>query len=130
MAGERILIVEDNEKNIKLLRDVLAAHGYRTIEARSGEEAITIARAERPQLVLMDIQLPKMDGVTALRALRELPETAAVPVLAVTAFAMKHDRERLLAAGFDDYVEKPIDIRGLPARVGSYLGSPPSETEA
>lgn len=130
MAGERILIVEDNEKNIKLLRDVLAVHGYRTIEARSGEEAIAIARAERPQLVLMDIQLPRMDGVTALRALRELPETAAVPVLAVTAFAMKHDRERLLAAGFDDYVEKPVDIRELPALVGSYLVSTPSETEA
>jgi two-component system, cell cycle response regulator DivK len=123
MAGERILIVEDNERNIKLLRDVLAAHGYRTIEARSGEDAVALGRTERPQLVLMDIQLPGMDGVAALRELRKLAETAATPVIAVTAFAMKDDRERLLAAGFDGYVEKPIDIRELPARVSSYLVS-------
>jgi two-component system cell cycle response regulator DivK len=121
MAGERILIVEDNERNIKLLRDVLGAHGYRTIEARSGEDAVALGRAERPELVLMDIQLPGMDGVAALRELRKMAETAATPVIAITAFAMKDDRERLLAAGFDGYVEKPIDIRELPARVSSYL---------
>jgi two-component system, cell cycle response regulator DivK len=130
MAGERILIVEDNERNIKLLRDVLAAHGYRTIEARSGEDAVALGRAERPQLVLMDIQLPGMDGVAALRELRKMAETAATPVIAVTAFAMKDDRERLLAAGFDGYVEKPIDIRELPARVSSYLVSTTVRKEA
>jgi two-component system cell cycle response regulator DivK len=121
LASELIMIVEDNERNIKLLRDVLGAHGFRTVEARTGEDAVELGRAERPELVLMDIQLPGMDGVAALRALREIPETATTPVIAVTAFAMKDDRERLLAAGFDGYVEKPIDIRELPARVRSYL---------
>jgi CheY-like chemotaxis protein len=129
MAGERILIVEDNERNIKLLRDVLGAHGYRTIEARSGEDAVALGRKERPELVLMDIQLPGMDGLAALRELRKLAETAATPVVAVTAFAMKDDRERLLAAGFDGYMEKPIDIRELPARVSSYLASTPGVQE-
>ena len=121
MAGERIMIVEDNERNIKLLRDVLGAHGYRTIEARSGEDAIALVPVERPELVLMDIQLPGMDGVAALRELRGMAATAGTPVIAVTAFAMKDDRERLLAAGFDGYVEKPIDVRALPALLRSYL---------
>jgi two-component system, cell cycle response regulator DivK len=121
MAGERIMIVEDNELNIKLLRNLLAARGYGTIEARSGEEAIALGRSERPDLVLMDIQLPGMDGVAALRELRTFRETAATPVIAVTAFAMKDDRERLLAAGFDGYVEKPINIRELPAQLSAFL---------
>jgi two-component system cell cycle response regulator DivK len=123
MAGAMILIVEDNERNLKLLRDVLGVRGYSTAEARSGEEALERVRAEPPQLVLMDIQLPGMDGVAALRALRALPETAAVPIVAVTAFAMKDDRDRLLAAGFDGYIEKPIDIRALPSTVDSFLGA-------
>jgi CheY-like chemotaxis protein len=123
MAGAMILIVEDNERNLKLLRDVLGVRGYSTVEARSAEEALERVRAEPPQLVLMDIQLPGMDGVAALRALRALPETAAVPIVAVTAFAMKDDRDRLLAAGFDGYIEKPIDIRALPSTVDAYLGA-------
>jgi len=122
MTGALILIVEDNERNLKLLRHVLGVHGYTTIEARSAEEALERVRDEPPQLVLMDIQLPGMDGVTALRELRTLPETAEVPVVAVTAFAMKGDRDRLLSAGFDGYVEKPIDTRELPSMVASYLG--------
>jgi two-component system cell cycle response regulator DivK len=121
VTGERIMIVEDNERNIKLLRDVLGAHGYHTIEAHSGEDAVALGRSERPELVLMDIGLPGIDGVAALAELRKLPETASVPVIAVTAFAMKDDRERLLAAGFDAYVEKPIDIRELPRLLRSYL---------
>jgi two-component system cell cycle response regulator DivK len=129
VAGELIMIVEDNERNVKLLRDLLGAYGYRTIEARSGEDAIALARAERPRLVLMDIQLPGMDGVTALRELRGMPETAATPVVAVTAFAMKDDRERLLAAGFDGYLEKPIDVRELPSRLASYLVTTSAGTE-
>ena len=123
MAGERILIVEDNERNIILLRDLLGAHGYGTIEARSGEEAILLGRSEHPDLVLMDIQLPGMDGVAALRELRRHRETAATPVIAVTAFAMKDDRERLLAAGFDGYVEKPIDISGISAQLREFLAA-------
>lgn len=121
MAGELILIVEDNERNLKLLRDVLGAFGYRILEARSAEDALLLAREERPQLVLMDIQLPGMDGLAALRKLRAAPETTATPVIAVTAFAMKHDRERLLSAGFDGYLEKPVDVRELPSYLRSYI---------
>lgn len=117
------MIVEDNERNLKLLRDLLAAYGYLTVEARSGEEAVTLARAERPQLVLMDIQLPGMDGVAALRELRGFPESAATPIVAVTAFAMKEDRERFLAAGFDGHLEKPVDVHRLRSCVESYLGT-------
>jgi two-component system, cell cycle response regulator DivK len=122
MADGPILIVEDNERNLKLLRDVLGASGYRTVEARSGEEALALARSERPALVLMDIQLPGMDGVEALHELRRAGELAAAPVVAVTAFVMNADRERFLAAGFDGYLEKPVDIRALRSLVGSYLG--------
>lgn len=117
------MIVEDNERNLKLLRDVLGAYGYRTIEARSGEEAMALVRSERPELVLMDIQLPGMDGVEALRELRRSGELAATPVVAVTAFVMNEDRERFLAAGFDAYLEKPVDIRALRSCVDSYLGT-------
>jgi CheY-like chemotaxis protein len=121
MAGELILIVEDNERNLKLLRDLLGVHGYRVLEARSAEEALVLARRERPQLVLMDIQLPGMDGLAALRELRATPETRATPVVAVTAFAMNDDRERLLAAGFDGYLEKPVNVRELPSHIRSYI---------
>ena len=121
MAGELILIVEDNERNLKLLRDVLRAHGYRILEACSAEDALVLARAERPQLVLMDIQLPGMDGLAALRELRATPETTGTPVIAVTAFAMKDDRERLLSAGFDGYLEKPVNVRQLPSYLRSYF---------
>ena len=121
MADPVILIVEDNELNLKLLRHVLGVRGYRTVEARSAEEALELARAEPPQLVLMDIQLPGMDGIAALQALRALPQTATVPVVAVTAFAMMDDRDRLLAAGFDGYVQKPIAVRELPSIVDSHL---------
>ena len=121
MAGELILIVEDNERNLKLLRDLLGAHGYRILEARSAEDALVLARAECPQLVLMDVQLPGMDGLAALRELRARPETTETPVIAVTAFAMKDDRERLLSAGFDGYLEKPINVRELPSFLSSYF---------
>jgi two-component system cell cycle response regulator DivK len=117
------MIVEDNERNLRLLRDVLGAYGYRTIEARSGEEAIALVRSERPELVLMDIQLPGMDGVEALRELRRSGELAATPIVAVTAFVMKEDRERFLGAGFDGYLEKPVDIQALRSLVDSYLGT-------
>jgi len=128
MSSAVILIVEDNERNLKLLRDVLGVRGYSTVEARSAEEALDRVRADRPHLVLMDIQLPGMDGVAALRELRALPDGAALPVVAVTAFAMKDDRDRLLAAGFDGYLEKPIDIRTLPSTVESFLAPRELET--
>ena len=119
--GELILIVEDNEMTRMLLRDVLSAHGYRILEASSAEDGLVLARAERPQLILMDVQLPGMDGLAALRALRTMPETTGTPVIAVTAFAMKDDRERLLSAGFDGYLEKPVNVRDLPSYVRTYL---------
>src|SRR4029079_8007781 len=104
MAGELILIVEDNEKNLKLARDVLQFKGYRTLEAGTAAEAIELAIAQVPQLILMDIELPDMDGITALQRLRAEPRTAALLVVALTAFAMKGDRERFLSAGFDGYL--------------------------
>ena len=113
MPGERILIVEDNEKNMKLLRDVLQATGYRTIEASTGAQAVMLAAEHGPTLVLMDIRLPDMDGTEALRRLRLDPRTAAIPVLAVTAQAMKGDRERFMQAGFDGYLSKPVDVDEL-----------------
>ena len=113
MAGEQVLIVEDNEKSMKLFRDVLAAMGYRTLEATTGRQAFELAVEHGPGLVLMDIQLPDLDGVQALQRLREDHRTAAIPVLALTAQAMHGDRERFLAAGFDGYLSKPVDIREL-----------------
>ena len=123
MAGELILIVEDNEKNLKLARDILQFRGYRTIEAGTAEEGIELARAQQPDLVLMDVQLPGMDGVTALGHLRAEPATAPIPVVALTAFAMKDDQERFLAAGFDGYLVKPINIREFPEQVQGFLGA-------
>ena len=111
VAGELVLLVEDNEKNMKLLRDVLQATGCRTIEARTGEEAVRLAGEELPALVLMDIQLPGIDGTTALQRLRDDGRTVGIPVVALTAQAMRGDRERFLAAGFDDYMSKPVDVR-------------------
>ena len=122
MAGEEILVVEDNEKNMKLFRDVLQATGYRTLEATSGEEAIEIVRLHEPALVLMDVQLPGADGVETLARLREDERTAATPVLAVTAQAMRGDRERFLEAGFDGYLSKPVDVLELIAAVKELCG--------
>ena len=113
MTGERILVVEDNEKNMKLFRDVLGATGYRTLEATTGGEAVDLATEQAPDLVLMDIQMPGVDGVEALRRLRADERTAAIPVLAVTAQAMQGDRERFLAEGFDGYLSKPVNVREL-----------------
>ena len=113
MTGQRILVVEDNEKNMKLFRDVLIATGYRTLEATTGGEAIELAVEHTPDLVLIDIQLPDLDGVQALHRLRANARTATIPVLALTAQAMQGDRERFLAEGFDGYVSKPVNVREL-----------------
>ena len=111
MAGELILIVEDNEKNRKLVRDVLQFNGYKTVEAVTAEAGIQLARAEKPDLILMDIQLPGMDGITALGHLRADPTTKGIAVIAVTASAMTQDRQKILAAGFDGYQTKPINVK-------------------
>ncbi len=125
MAGEQILVVEDNELNMKLLRDVLFATGYRTLEATTGAEAVELASAQVPDLVLMDIQLPDFDGVQALHRLRANERTATIPVLAVTAQAMQGDRQEFLAAGFDGYVSKPLNVRELISTVRQYVRTPP-----
>ncbi len=110
MAGERVLVVEDNEKNMRLVRDVLQASGYTTLEATTGEEAVELALSQAPALVLMDVQLPGIDGVEALDRLRDDERTASIPVLALTAQAMRGDREQFLEAGFDGYLSKPMDV--------------------
>ena len=119
-AGAQILVVEDNGKNMKLFRDVLLAKGYRTLEATTGEEAVALAVEHSPDLVLMDIQLPDIDGVAALGRLRADGRTASLPVLALTAQAMEGDRERFLAAGFDGYISKPVNLAEFVATVESY----------
>jgi two-component system cell cycle response regulator DivK len=113
VTGEQILIVEDNEKNMKLFRDVLNARGFRTLEATSGEDAIERALSARPALLLMDVQLPGISGIEALARLRSDERSASIPVLALTAQAMHGDRERFLNAGFDGYISKPVDILEL-----------------
>src|SRR3982074_1652139 len=113
MAGELILIVEDNEKNGGLVRDVLQFKGYQTIESETGEEGVELARSRQPALVLMDIQLPGIDGITALKQLRGAPTTRAIRVMAVTASAMTQDRQTILAAGFDAHPSQPINVKGF-----------------
>jgi CheY-like chemotaxis protein len=122
MAGEQILLVEDNLNNMKLLRDVLRATGYHTLEASTGGQALILAAKHGPALVLMDIRLPDMSGVEALRGLRMDERTAHIPVLAVTAQAMKGDRARFMQAGFDGYLSKPVDIDGLLTTVVQHCG--------
>jgi len=124
-----LLIVEDNARNLKLARDVLAHAGYGTLEAQTAEDAIALARSREPDMILMDIQLPGMDGLDALATLRADVVTAAIPVVAFTAFAMKNDRERFLDAGFHGYLEKPISVRDFPGQVADLLVSAKAGTE-
>jgi two-component system, cell cycle response regulator DivK len=121
MADELILIIEDNEKNRKLCRDVLQVKGYQTIESETAEEGLKLAREKSPSLILMDIQLPGMDGITALKQLRADPQTAHIPVIAITASAMTHNRTTMLAEGFDGYQTKPISLREFLAEVQRVL---------
>lgn len=130
MAGELILIVEDNEKNRKLVRDVLQFKGYQTVEATSAEEGLDIARAQQPALILMDIHLPGMDGITAFRHLKADPLTQRIPVIAVTATAMIHDRQKIVAAGFDAYQTKPISVKELTEVVEKVLTTRPGASGA
>jgi two-component system cell cycle response regulator DivK len=121
MPGEQILIIEDNMKNLKLVRDVLQFHGYSILEAETGETGIALARERLPALILMDVQLPGMDGRAALKILKADGNTRHIPIIALTAFAMKGDRESLQTEGFDDYMAKPLDIKELPKVVERHL---------
>ncbi|HBA72908.1 MAG TPA: response regulator [Geobacter sp.] len=116
-----ILIVEDNDNNRILMNDLLSYHGYTVLEANNGEEGIVMARNNMPDLILMDIQMPVMDGFAAAKILKDDPVTRQLRLIALTSFAMHGDRERILSAGFDDYIAKPIHTRGFLMIIKSYL---------
>lgn len=119
---KRILIVEDNDLNLKLFRDLLTAHGYETIETREGMEAIVLTRSEQPDLILMDIQLPEISGLDVTRRLKAEDALRHIPIIAVTAFAMKDDEEKILSAGCQAYISKPISIVPFLNTVRRFLG--------
>jgi two-component system, cell cycle response regulator DivK len=123
VAGELILIIEDNEKNRKLVRDVLQVKGHQTIESETAEEGIKLALEKCPALILMDIQLPGMDGITALKQLRANPQTKSIPVIAITASAMTYNRQKMLAEGFDGYQSKPISVKDVLGELERVLAS-------
>jgi two-component system, cell cycle response regulator DivK len=127
-AGRLILIVEDNEKNLKLARDILQFHGFRTVEAISGEAGVVMAREHLPDLVLMDIALPGIDGVEATRQLKAEPSMATIPIVALTASVMEADRARFDEAGFAGFIAKPIDVLKFPEQVLAYCVHPPEES--
>jgi two-component system, cell cycle response regulator DivK len=121
MANELLLIVEDNEKNLKLARDVLRFHGFRTVEATDGETAVAMAVEHQPSLILMDIQLPGIDGIVAMKRIRADERTKHIPTIALTASVMTGDRERFDDAGFDGFIAKPIEVKNFPGQVRAYL---------
>jgi two-component system cell cycle response regulator DivK len=121
VANELILIIEDNEKNRKLCRDVLQVKGYKTIESETAEEGLKLALERSPDLILMDIQLPGMDGITAMKQLKADPNTQNIPIIAITASAMTNNRTTMLAEGFDGYQTKPISLKDFLAEVQRVL---------
>ena len=121
MANELILIIEDNEKNRRLARDVLQVKGYKTIESETAEEGLKLALEKSPALILMDIQLPGMDGITAMKRLKADPKTKSIPIIAITASAMTHNRTTMLAEGFDGYQTKPISLKDFLGEVQRVL---------
>jgi len=121
--AKKILIVEDISMNRRLIRDILTYYGYEVIEAENGEEAVRIAREQNPDLIIMDLQMPVMNGYDAIKILKSDPVTKDIKVIAVTSFAMAGDREKVLAAGFDDYISKPLNTRELPELVKRLLSS-------
>lgn len=119
-----VLIVEDNELNMKLFHDLLAAHGYATIQTRNGLEALELARRHRPALILMDIQLPEVSGLEVTKWIKEDDELRTIPVVAITAFAMKGDEERIRSGGCEAYISKPISVSGFLETVHRFVGDP------
>jgi two-component system cell cycle response regulator DivK len=124
MANELILIIEDNEKNRRLCRDVLQVKGYKTIESETAEEGLKLALQQAPALILMDIQLPGMDGITAMKQLKADPKTQAISIIAITASAMTNNRTSMLAEGFDGYQTKPISLKDFLGEVERLLAAP------
>ncbi|MFO1185078.1 MAG: response regulator [Bauldia sp.] len=122
MAGKTVLVVEDNELNMKLFHDLLEANGYNTVETRNGLEAIELARRARPDLILMDIQLPEVSGLEVTKWLKEDDDLRSIPVIAVTAFAMKGDEERIRQGGCEAYLSKPISVAKFIETVKAYIG--------
>jgi two-component system, cell cycle response regulator DivK len=120
VGEELVLIVDDNERNLRLARDVLAFAGFRTAEATTGVEAVACALDQQPDVILLDIRLPDMDGTDVARLIKDDPRTAQIPIIALTSLAMKGDREWFLSAGFDGYLEKPISVRELPHQVRAF----------
>jgi two-component system, cell cycle response regulator DivK len=118
-----ILIVEDNEKNMKLVRDILRHNGHATLEATTGTEGVRIAVTSRPDLVLMDIQLPDIDGIEALRQIRDVPALGSVPVIAVSASVMPDDQQKIVTSGFDAFITKPINLKQFLDTVQRFLGA-------
>lgn len=119
---KKILIVEDNDLNLKLFRDLLEAHGYETIETKEGMQALNITRTVRPDLILMDIQLPEISGLDITKKLKADSEVSHIPIIAVTAFAMKDDEEKILRAGCQAYISKPISITSFLDTIKKFLG--------
>ena len=122
LAAQSVLIVEDNELNMKLFNDLLAAHGYRTIQTRNGFEALELARKHRPDLILMDIQLPEVSGLEVTRWLKDDDELCRIPIVAVTAFAMKGDEERIRSGGCEAYISKPISVMSFLETIRRFIG--------
>jgi len=119
--AKKVLIVEDNELNMKLFHDLLEAHGYATIQTRNGKDALELARKHRPHLILMDIQLPEVSGLEVTRWLKEDAELCSIPVIAVTAYAMKGDEERIREGGCEAYISKPISVIGFIQTVREFV---------
>jgi two-component system cell cycle response regulator DivK len=119
--GKTILIVEDNDLNMKLFNDLLQAHGYQTLQTKDGREALKLARDNRPDLILMDIQLPEISGLEITRLLKADDELKAIPVIAVTAFAMKGDEEKIREGGCEGYIAKPISVASFLQTVAKFL---------
>lgn len=118
---EKVLLIEDNDKNRKLVKILLKAKGYEIIEAITGEEALNCLQTCKPDIILLDIQLPNMDGLTLAKKIKSQPETKDIPIIAVTAYAMKGDKEKMLDSGCDAYISKPIDTRSLPLIVANFV---------
>lgn len=119
--SKKVLVVEDNELNMKLFHDLLEAHGYQTVQTRNGNEVLNLARRENPDLILMDIQLPEVSGLDVTRWLKSDPELKKIPVIAVTAFAMKGDEQKIREGGCEDYISKPISVTGFIETIQKYL---------